>query len=79
MDIGGHARTDFVLSGRVLSTEIMPDTEEATGSLPVSPTSKKQFLTCGNVGRGPLLSRRRAGYVQDDLRAKDRIRAVRSR
>ena len=33
-----------------------PDTEEVTGSIPVSPTSTKWPLTSGNVSQGPLLS-----------------------
>ena len=41
MDIRGRIRTVFVLSGGVLSTKFMPDTEEVTGSIPVSPTSIK--------------------------------------
>ena len=32
----------FVLSGGVLSTDSIPDTEEVTGSIPVSPTSTKR-------------------------------------
>jgi hypothetical protein len=41
VDIRGRPRTVFVLGGGVLSTEFMPDTEEVTGSIPVSPTSSK--------------------------------------
>jgi hypothetical protein len=42
-----------VLSGGVLSTVVMPDTEEVTDSIPVSPTRSKWPLTCGNASRGP--------------------------
>jgi hypothetical protein len=42
VDIKGRPGTGFVLSGGVLSTEFMPDTEEVTGSIPVSPTSTKR-------------------------------------
>jgi hypothetical protein len=59
-----------VLSGGVLSTVFIPDTEEVTGSIPVSPTSTKRPLTCGYASQGPSLSRTRAGYVQDDCRLK---------
>ena len=32
----------FVLSGGVLSTVFIPDTEEVTGSIPVAPTSTRR-------------------------------------
>jgi hypothetical protein len=51
----GRRRTVFVLSGGVLSTEVIPDTEEVTGSIPVSPTSTKRPLTSGNAGQGSFI------------------------
>jgi hypothetical protein len=39
-----------VLSGGVLSTVFIPDTEEVTGSIPVSPTSTKRAKPVG-MGR----------------------------
>ena len=39
------------------------DTEEVTGSNPVSPTSTKQPLTCGNTGQGLILSHARGPDV----------------
>ena len=45
------------------------DTEEVTGSNPVSPTSTKQPLTCRNAGQGPTLSPVRGPHVgHADLR-----------
>src|ERR1019366_3099560 len=49
VDIRGRIRTVFVLSGGVLSTEFMPDTEEVTGSIPVSPTRYR----CRSEARNP--------------------------
>jgi len=42
----------FVLSGGVPSTVSIPDTEEVTGSIPVSPTSTKRPLTCDSLRAG---------------------------
>jgi hypothetical protein len=44
-----------VLSGGVLSTGIMPDTEEVTGSIPVSPTSSKTASDLRKRGSGAAL------------------------
>jgi hypothetical protein len=52
VDIRGRPGTVFVLGGGVLSTEFMPDKEEVTGSIPVSPTSSKM---------APGLRKRRSG------------------
>jgi uncharacterized membrane protein YeaQ/YmgE (transglycosylase-associated protein family) len=54
-DIGGRVRTVFVLSGGVLSTVIMPDTEEVTGSIPISPTSTKSAPDLRKRGSGAVL------------------------
>jgi hypothetical protein len=43
-----------VLSGGVLSTVFIPDTEEVTGSIPVSPTSTKMAPDLRIRGQGPL-------------------------
>src|SRR5690606_9198666 len=40
------------------------DTEEVTGSNPVSPTIGKRPLTCGNASRGPLIFPGRAIHVR---------------
>ena len=42
-----------------------PDTEEVTGSNPVSPTSKIEPLTCGDVDQGLSSSRARVQYVSN--------------
>ena len=65
MDIRGRPGTVFVLSGGVLSTEFMPDTEEVTGSIPVSPTNKKRPLTCGNAESEDVFIWSYARYVPD--------------
>jgi len=52
--IGGGLRTVCVLSGGVLSTVVMPDTEEVTGSIPASPTGSKM---------APDLRKREPGIV----------------
>src|SRR6478609_1501226 len=41
------------------------DTEEVTGSNPVSPTNTKQPLTCTGAGSGAFSIRPRVGYVSD--------------
>ena len=41
------------------------DTEEVTGSNPVSPTSTKQPLTCINAGSGAFVIHPRVGFVSD--------------
>jgi len=41
-----------VLSAELWSTVIIPDTEEVTGSIPVSPTSTKRPLSRGYAVRG---------------------------
>jgi hypothetical protein len=46
----------LVLSGGVLSTVFIPDTEEVTGSIPVSPTSTKGPLSGRNAAQGPFVS-----------------------
>src|SRR4051794_35091759 len=46
------------------------DTEEVTGSNPVSPTREKQPLTCEDAESGAFLSATRVGYVSDAPEAR---------
>src|SRR5690606_17896550 len=59
---GPHTRAIGAVVARFL------DTEEVTGSNPVSPTSTDRPLTSRYAGQGPRLFRARAGYVQDGPR-----------
>ena len=43
-----------MLSGELLSTVFIPDTEEVTGSIPVSPTSSKTALDVRKRESGPF-------------------------
>src|ERR1035437_9579847 len=83
VDITGRSRTVFVLSGELLSTVFIPDTEEVTGSIPVSPTNESPrdaggFVVCEDdratvratdPGRFGRLDRCHAGRADEPARS----------